>query len=76
MKLNVANPATGAQKLFDIEDERKVWVSTNIPVQEWWKLVGWIAGKPSLEWYGADVRFQLVESSTRRGWVTRSQPTL
>lgn len=26
MKLNVANPATGAQKLFDFEDERKVRV--------------------------------------------------
>jgi hypothetical protein len=26
MKLNVANPATGQQKLFDIEDERKVCV--------------------------------------------------
>ena len=26
MKLNVANPATGAQKLFDFDDERKVRV--------------------------------------------------
>lgn len=26
MKLNVANPATGAQKLFDFEDDRQVRV--------------------------------------------------
>ena len=26
MKLNVANPATGAQKLFDFEDERQTYV--------------------------------------------------
>jgi len=26
MKLNVANPATGAQKLFDFDDDRKVRV--------------------------------------------------
>ena len=27
MKFNIANPATGQQKLIDIEDERKVCVS-------------------------------------------------
>lgn len=26
MKVNVANPATGAQKLFDYDDERKTYV--------------------------------------------------
>ena len=28
MKLNVANPATGAQKLFDFEDERQTYVES------------------------------------------------
>jgi hypothetical protein len=28
MKFNIANPATGQQKLIDIEDERKACVST------------------------------------------------
>jgi hypothetical protein len=28
MKLNVANPATGAQKLFDFEDERQTCVES------------------------------------------------
>jgi small subunit ribosomal protein S6e len=26
MKFNISNPATGQQKLFDIEDERKTFV--------------------------------------------------
>jgi hypothetical protein len=42
MKFNIANPATGQQKLIDIEDERKVCVSDLLSV--------WARGGVGLGW--------------------------